>query len=111
MIAPMVLASQAQLAKRYLRALHPVTGNAAVGSIPVSDDADASSFIPAAPATLPTTHVTVHGDAELAEAPDADRTDSDRRGAVRTDPDQPVTGRGRPGPASGADGAERASDR
>jgi uncharacterized protein (UPF0548 family) len=30
-IAPVVLASQAQLAKRYLRALHPVTGNPAIG--------------------------------------------------------------------------------
>lgn len=37
-IAPVVLASQAQLAKRYLRALHPVSGNPAIGQNPTGEN-------------------------------------------------------------------------
>lgn len=37
-IAPFALASQAQLAKRYLRALHPVSGNPAIRQTTTGDD-------------------------------------------------------------------------
>ncbi|MHA7986699.1 DUF1990 family protein [Rathayibacter sp. CAU 1779] len=55
-IAPFVRIGQSQLAKRYLRALHPVTGN------PVIAEASAAGETDEATATIPSVDVQMHRD-------------------------------------------------
>ncbi|GAB3805224.1 hypothetical protein GCM10028798_26690 [Humibacter antri] len=102
MIAPAVLVSQTQLAKRYLRALHPVTGNPAVGQATeaegdASDQAAAESPSRSAseqsvPAELTATDVAVHDEPQPTSAADAP--------AAETGDD-----------SDGVEGAEHTSDR
>lgn len=102
MIAPVVLVSQSQLTKRYLRALHPVTGNPAIGQPVEAEDAESDRGVPelqaksgsgqSEPAELTVTDVTVHDEPQLtgaADAPAAERGDD----------------------SDGVEGAEHTSDR
>jgi uncharacterized protein (UPF0548 family) len=88
-IAPVVLASQSQLAKRYLRALHPVTGNPAVGQVPGSADGAGDD---SAPAEVAVTDLTVHDTPSLTDGADAHSAPADDD-------------------TGGAEGAEHSSDR
>lgn len=88
-IAPVVLASQSQLAKRYLRALHPVTGNPSVGQVPGSADGARDD---SAPAEVAVTDLTVHDTPSLTDGADAHSAPADDD-------------------TGGAEGAEHSSDR
>jgi uncharacterized protein (UPF0548 family) len=71
-VAPIVLASQAQLAKRYLRALHPVSGNPAIGQGTSSEGEQESSDAPVATAVEATPEPVSAPEVTSAEQP-ADR--------------------------------------
>ncbi|GAB3613436.1 hypothetical protein GCM10027415_17760 [Humibacter ginsengisoli] len=79
MIAPVSFASQRRLGKRYLRALHPVTGSPGVAQTPGAGGDDAQRN---APTALTVTHVTVHDEPQLPAAADvaAGETDDDSDG-------------------------------
>jgi uncharacterized protein (UPF0548 family) len=119
MVAPVARVSQTQLAKRYLRALHPVTGNSGVGALPAAD-AETAGPVTESPAVVA---VTVHHPElgvpdrreSLAPEPvDTPPIDPERVDAAPADREPPTSGhaeQGRPETHGGADDAERSSDR